>query len=105
MKTKPFKFLYFCALLTFIFVRSDGGNIIQFPGNRKGGGGSNVIPFPKGGRKDIGCMDSTPPRKSLMRGFKRFKKYHFVCISGIPQNNIIMFWKDVIFGCVRVYNS
>lgn len=51
MKIKPFKFLYFCALLTFIFVRSDGGNIIQFPGNRKGGGGSNVIPFPKGGRK------------------------------------------------------
>lgn len=63
MKTKPFKFLYFCALLTFIFVvaiepsqyknkvGSDGGNIIHFPGNRKGGGGSNVIPFPKGGRR------------------------------------------------------
>ena len=45
---------------------------------------------------------STPARKRLMRDFKRLQQDPPAGISGAPQDNNIMLWNAVIFGCVGV---
>lgn len=47
---------------------------------------------------------STPARKRLMRDFKRLQQDPPAGISGAPQDNNIMLWNAVIFGCVEVYS-
>ena len=46
---------------------------------------------------------STPARRRLMRDFKRMQNDPPEGVNGAPQDNDIMKWHAVIFGCVRAH--
>ena len=48
---------------------------------------------------------TTPARRRLMRDFKRLQSDPPEGISGTPQDNNILMWTAIIFGCVRVCHT